>query len=59
MKKPCGFCVELLKDALKEAQPEIFNTDQGSQFTSYAFTDVLKDHSIRRVYGAILEVFKI
>jgi putative transposase len=51
--------VELLKDALKEAQPEIFNTDQGSQFTSYAFTDVLKDHSIRRVYGAILEVFKI
>jgi putative transposase len=39
--------VELLKDALKEAQPEIFNTDQGSQFTSYAFTDVLRDHSIR------------
>jgi len=41
------FCVESLKDALKEAKPEIFNTDQGSQFTSYAFTDVLKEHAIK------------
>lgn len=41
------FCVESLKDALKEAKPEIFNTDQGSQITSYAFTDVLKENSIQ------------
>lgn len=41
------FCVESLESALKEAKPEIFNTDQGSQFTSYAFTDVLKTHSIQ------------
>ena len=27
--------------------PEIFNTDQGSQFTSAAWTDVLKNHGIR------------
>ena len=27
--------------------PEIFNTDQGAQFTSEAFTDVLKDHDIK------------
>ena len=38
------FCVEALKDALaKYGPPEIFNTDQGSQFTSDDFTQVLKD----------------
>jgi putative transposase len=38
-----GFCLEALNEALaKYGQPEIFNTDQGSQFTSLAFTDVLK-----------------
>ena len=38
------FCVEALKEALaKFGPPEIFNTDQGSQFTSYEFTQVLKD----------------
>ena len=31
------FCVEALEDALGKAKPEIFNTDQGSQFTSEAF----------------------
>ncbi len=42
-----GFCVETLKRALETGRkPEIFNTDQGSQFTSYAFTKVLKDHDI-------------
>lgn len=41
------FCVESLENALQEAKPEIFNTDQGSQFTSYAFTDVLKSNDIR------------
>ena len=36
------FCVEALEEALaKHGQPEIFNTDQGSQFTGAAFTDVL------------------
>src|SRR5260370_35651964 len=36
------FCVEALEDALaKYGRPEIFNTDQGSQFTSEVFTAVL------------------
>ena len=39
-----GFCVEALNDALSRyGKPEIFNTDQGSQFTSFDFTGVLKD----------------
>lgn len=42
------FCVEALEDAIERyGCPEIFNTDQGSQFTSAAFTDVLKAHGIR------------
>jgi putative transposase len=41
------FCIEALEEALQRfAAPEIFNTDQGSQFTSEAFTDVLKAHGI-------------
>ena len=41
------FCVEALEEALaKHGRPEIFNTDQGSQFTSAAFTDVLLKASI-------------
>ena len=41
------FCVEALQEALaKYGKPEIFNSDQGSQFTSEAFTDVLKTHEI-------------
>ena len=41
------FCVEALQEALaKYGKPEIFNSDQGSQFTSEAFTDVLKAHEI-------------
>src|SRR3546814_8666268 len=36
------FCVEALEEALARfGKPEIFNTDQGSQFTSQAFTSVL------------------
>ena len=43
-----AFCVECLKDALEaEGEPEIFNTDQGSQFTGEAFTGVLKAHEIK------------
>ena len=41
------FCVEALEDALKKGKPEIFNTDQGSQFTGEAFTGFLKQHGIR------------
>ena len=42
-----GFCVEALNEALaRYGRPEIFNTDQGSQFTSLGFTGVLKDAGI-------------
>src|SRR6478752_6418435 len=42
-----AFCVETLKDALAHhGKPEIFNTDQGSQFTGAAFTGVLADNGI-------------
>lgn len=42
------FCVEALKEALARfGRPEIFNTDQGSQFTSADFTDVLRDAEVR------------
>ena len=41
------FCVEALEEALaKHGKPEVFNTDQGSQFTSEAFTGMLKDHGV-------------
>ena len=40
--------VEVLKDAIsKYGTPEIFNTDQGSQYTSYYHTDILKQHNIQ------------
>jgi putative transposase len=42
-----GFCVEALREALaRYGRPEIFNTDQGSQFTSLDFTGTLKDAGI-------------
>ena len=42
------FCVDALEEAIgKYGRPEIFNTDQGSQFTSEDFTRVLKNHDIR------------
>ncbi len=42
-----GFCVDCLEDALRtHGTPEIFNTDQGSQFTGKAFTGVLLDAGI-------------
>jgi len=41
------FCVEALNEALaRNGKPEIFNTDQGSQFTSLEFTGVLKDAEV-------------
>lgn len=43
-----AFCVECLEEALQaEGVPEIFNTDQGSQFTGESFTGVLKKHQVR------------
>ena len=42
------FCVEALEEAIaKYGTPEIFNSDQGSQFTSEAFTKVLNAHNIK------------
>ena len=41
------FCVEALREAMaRHGRPEIFNTDQGSQFTSFEFTQVLKDTGV-------------
>ena len=43
-----AFCVEALQEALARfGRPEIFNTDQGSQFTSADFTDVLRGAQVR------------
>lgn len=42
-----SFCVDCLEDALRhQGKPEVFNSDQGSQFTSSAFTDVLKREGV-------------
>ena len=42
-----GFCTRCLNRALSKGTPEIFNTDQGSQFTSNAFTQILKDSKVK------------
>jgi putative transposase len=43
-----AFCTEAVEEAIaKYGKPEIFNTDQGSQFTSSAFTGLLHGHGIR------------
>ncbi|MSS76831.1 MAG: transposase [Methyloglobulus sp.] len=42
-----GFCVDCLEEAIKTyGTPEIFNSDQGSQFTSAAFTSVLINNDV-------------
>jgi putative transposase len=42
------FCLEAVDEAVsRHGAPDIFNTDQGSQFTSEAFTGLLKQHGIR------------
>ena len=41
------FCLEALLEALEKGKPSIFNTDQGSQFTSIDFTSVLEQHGIK------------
>ena len=41
------FCIEAVQEALVSyGNPDIFNTDQGCQFTSQEFTGLLKDHGI-------------
>jgi len=41
-------CIDALEEAIHHyGKPNIFNSDQGSQYTSVAFTDTLKDHNIR------------
>jgi putative transposase len=43
-----GFCTEAVEEALgRHGKPEIFNTDQGSQFASAEFTGLLHGHAIR------------
>jgi putative transposase len=43
-----SFCIEALEEALeKYGAPDIFNTDQGSQFTSFEWIDILKEHNIK------------
>jgi putative transposase len=42
------FCLEAVREAIaRHGRPEIFNTDQGSQFTGSEFTGLLKEHGIR------------
>ena len=43
-----GFCIKAVEEALaRYGKPEIFNTDQGSQFTSMAFTGLLIKHGVQ------------
>ncbi len=41
------FCLDTLGEALTKGKPEVFNTDQGSQFTSEAFTGLLERHGVK------------
>ena len=41
------FCVDALTEALEQGNPEVFNTDQGSQFSSREFTQVLQDRGVK------------
>ncbi|MCP4502579.1 MAG: transposase family protein, partial [Deltaproteobacteria bacterium] len=42
-----SFCIECLESALGTGEPTIFNTDQGSQFTSSSFVKVLQERDIK------------
>ena len=43
-----SFCLDVLEEAIYlYGNPDIFNTDQGSQFTSYDFTNIIKSHDIQ------------
>ena len=43
----CPVFTEVLEEALKHGKPDIFNTDQGSQYTSNEFTGILKREKIK------------
>ena len=42
-----SFCVEALQQALEQGKPEIFNSDQGSQFTSSDFVGILESQGVK------------
>ena len=42
-----SFCLDAVEGALRKGRPKIFNTDQGAQFTSAAFTDKLEATGVR------------
>lgn len=42
-----SFCLEALEEALEKGRPDIFNTDQGCQYTSYDFTNALERRQIQ------------
>ena len=42
-----NFCFDAVQEALRKGRPDIFNTDQGAQFTSEAFTGLLQQHGIK------------
>ena len=42
-----GFCAEALTEALGLGRPEVFNTDQGSQFTTGEFIRIFQDHAVK------------
>lgn len=46
MSLDASFCLEALEMALQFGKPEMFNTDQGAQFTGSAFAGMLKDYGI-------------
>lgn len=43
----CQFCMDVLEEALKIGKSEIFNTDQGAQYTSEKFLNILRKNEIR------------
>ena len=47
LNRDADFCIDALKRVLRMTRCDIFNTDQGSQFTSKGFTDVLNDYCIQ------------
>jgi putative transposase len=49
-----SFCIEAVEEALmRYSKPEIFNTDQGSQFTSQSFTCVLAENGIAIISASV------
>jgi putative transposase len=42
-----SFCVDALEEAFRKGKPDIFNTDQGAQFTGEAFTGLLRQHGVK------------